>query len=164
MKKILKTIAWILLITLVIIQFIHPKRNKADGEQPNQIAKVYAVPEDVHSILAKACLDCHSNNTRYPWYCNFQPVDWWMDDHIRKGKKELNLDEFTNRSLRFQYNKIGEVVKQVKEGEMPLNSYTWMHKDAKLTMDEKTKLMNWAGAIKDSMKAKYPIDSLVKKK
>lgn len=159
-----KKILIFLLATLVVIQFIHPKRNKADGEQPNYIAKVYAVPEDVHSILAKACLDCHSNNTRYPWYNNFQPFDWWTTGHIRKGKKNLNLDEFTNRSLRFQYNKLGEVVKQIKEDEMPLNSYLWIHKDAKLTMDEKTKLMNWASAIRDSMKAKYPIDSLVRKK
>ena len=160
----LKKILLFLLAVLIIIQFIHSKRNKANGVQANYIGKIHTVPEDMHSILAKACLDCHSNNTRYPWYCNFQPFDWWITGHIKDGKKELNFDEFANRSLRYQYNKMKETVEQVKKNEMPLNSYLWIHKDAKLTTDEKSKLINWATTIIDSMKAKYPIDSLVRKK
>ena len=160
----LKKILLLLLAALIIIQVFHPKRNKTEGEQPDYIGKLYPVPEDVHSILARACLDCHSNNTRYPWYCNFQPVDWWIAKHINDGKKDLNLDEFIKRSLRFQYNKMKDVVDLVKKEEMPLNSYTWIHKDAKLSMTEKNILVNWANAIRDSMKAKYPIDSLVRKK
>ena len=160
----LKKILLLLLAALIIIQVFHPKRNKAEGEQPDYIGKIYPVPEDVHSILARACLDCHSNNTRYPWYCNFQPVDWWIAKHINDGKKDLNLDEFIKRSLRFQYNKMKDVVDLVKKEEMPLNSYTWIHKDAKLLTTEKNILVNWANAIRDSMKAKYPIDSLVRKK
>ena len=160
----LKKILLLLLAALIIIQVFHPKRNKAEGEQPDYIGKLYPVPENVHSILAKACLDCHSNNTHYPWYCNFQPVDWWIAKHINDGKKDLNLDEFIKRSLRFQYNKMKDVVDLVKKEEMPLNSYTWIHKDAKLSMTEKNILVNWANVIRDSMKAKYPIDSLVRKK
>ncbi len=160
----LKKILLLLLAALIIIQVFHPKRNKAEGEQPDYIGKLYPVPENVHSILARACLDCHSNNTRYPWYCNFQPVDWWIAKHINDGKKDLNLDEFIKRSLRFQYNKMKDVVDLVKKEEMPLNSYTWIHKDAKLLTTEKNILVNWANAIRDSMKAKYPIDSLVRKK
>ena len=160
----LKKISVFLLAVLVILQFFHPKKNKADGIQSNYIGKVYPVPGDVKSILDKACNDCHSNNTRYPWYCNFQPVDWWIAKHITDGKKELNFDDFSNRPLRFQFRKLEEIVKQVKENEMPLNSYTWIHKDAKLTIDEKATITGWANAIRDSMKAKYPIDSLVRKK
>lgn len=159
-----KKILLFLLVVLIIIQFIHPKRNKANDVQTNYIGKMHTLPEDVHSILAKACLDCHSNNTRYPWYCNFQPFDWWIAGHVKNGKRGLNFDDFNNRSLRFQYNKMKDVVEQVKENEMPINSYLWIHKDAKLTADEKSKLINWATAIMDSMKAKYPIDSLVRKK
>jgi hypothetical protein len=57
-----------------------------------------------------------------------------------------------------------ETVKLVKDGEMPLNSYLWIHKDAKLTQDEKDKLIGWADSIMDTMKARYPIDSLIRKK
>lgn len=153
-----------MLIALLVIQFFHPKRNKATGEQPNYIGKVYAIPDDVKSILAKACNDCHSNNTRYPWYCNFQPVDWWTANHINEGKRHLNLDEYISRPLRFQYHKLEDIIEQIKENEMPLNSYTWIHKDAKLTDEEKTKLISWAETIQNSMKATYPMDSLVRKK
>ncbi len=91
-------------------------------------------------------------------------MDWWLTNHIKEGKGELNLDEFNNRSIRYQYNKAGAIAKMVKEGEMPLNSYLWIHKDAKLTDDEKAKLIGWAEGIMHTMESKYPIDSLKRKK
>ncbi len=159
----IKKIFIFLLFALVVIQFIRPKKNKAAGAQPNYIGNAFAVPADVKTILAKACNDCHSNNTNYPWYANFQPVLWWLDKHIKDGKKELNYDEYTSRSLRYQFHKMEETIEMVKEGEMPLNSYTWVHKDAKISPEEKSKLTGWANSIMDTMKAKYPIDSLIRK-
>lgn len=160
----LKKILVFLLVALIVIQFIHPSKNKAEGMQSNFIGNHFPVPESVKAILAKACNDCHSNNTSYPWYSRIQPVDWWMNNHVQEGKRELNLDEYTNRPLRYQYHKMEEIAEQVKEGEMPLNSYTWMHKDAILTEAEKKELINWADGIRDSLKARYPIDSLIRKK
>jgi hypothetical protein len=160
----IKKVLLFLLVALIVIQFIHPRPNKAIGDQPNNIGKTHTVPDDVKSILEKACNDCHSNNTRYPWYSNIQPVDWWLDKHVQDGKKHLNYDEYTNRSLRYQYHKMEETIEMIKEGEMPLDSYTWVHKDAKLTREEKSKLTGWAESVMDIMKAKYPIDSLVRKK
>jgi Haem-binding domain len=162
--KIVKKIMLVLLVALIAIQFFRPKKNKADGPQPNYIGNVYNIPADVKPILAKACNDCHSNNTRYPWYSNFQPVLWWLNDHILDGKKHINYDEYTHKPLRYQYHKMEETIEMVKEGEMPLNSYTWVHKDAKLTAEEKAKITNWAQSVMDTMKARYPIDSLVRKK
>lgn len=159
-----KKIMLALLVALIIIQFIHPKKNKAEGSQPNYIGNNFTVPADVKTILEKACNDCHSNNSNYPWYANLQPVHWWMEKHIKDGKKHLNYDEYTNRPLRYQYHKMEETIEMIKEGEMPLNSYTWTHKDAKLSEEEKTKLISWAESVMDNMKSKYPIDSLVRKK
>jgi DNA replicative helicase MCM subunit Mcm2 (Cdc46/Mcm family) len=159
-----KKIMLVLLAALIVIQFIHPKKNKAEGPQPNYIGNVYAIPGDVKTILAKACNDCHSNNTTYPWYANFQPIHWWLEKHVKDGKKHINYDEYTNRPLRYQYHKMEETIEMVKEGEMPLNSYTWTHKDAKLTAEEKAKITGWAQSVMDTMKAKYPIDSLIRKK
>ena len=163
-KKILKYTALILSGIFIIIQFFHPTKNIATGNQPNYIGHTYPVPDDVKAILAKACNDCHSNNTRYPWYSKIQPIHWWLNKHIVEGKRQINYDEFTNRSLRFQYHKMEETIEMIKEGEMPLNSYTWTHKDAKLNEEEKTKLISWAESVMDNMKSKYPIDSLVRKK
>ncbi|TMI84338.1 MAG: cytochrome C [Bacteroidetes bacterium] len=155
-----KKILLVLLIILIIIQFIHPARNISKTGQPNNIATVYQVPDSVKRILDKACMDCHSNNTRYLWYFKIQPVDWWLTHHIDDGKDELNFDEFTNKPIRYQYNKLEESEKQIKEGEMPLDSYTWMHKDATLTEQEKNTFMNWAETIRNEIKGKYPADSL----
>lgn len=160
----IKKIFLFLLVALVIIQFIRPGKNKAEGPQPNYIGHVFNVPPDVKMILEKACNDCHSNNTKYPWYAQVQPVLWWLNDHIKDGKKHVNYDEYTSRSLRYQYHKMEETVEMIRDGKMPLDSYTWVHKDAKLSKDEKTKITNWANSIMDTMKSKYPIDSLIKKK
>ena len=160
----LKKILLVLLIALIIIQFIHPKPNKSSGNQTNYIGNTFSVPDDVKPILVKACNDCHSNNTRYPWYSNIQPVDWWLTNHINEGKKHLNFDDYTSRNLRSQYNKMKQTINELKENTMPLNSYTWIHKDAILTDAEKNKLMGWAKGIMDTMESKYPLDSLIRKK
>jgi len=158
-----KKIVFVLLIILIVIQFFHPARNKAEGEQPNNVSKLYPVSSDVKNILDKACMDCHSNNTAYPWYSKIQPVDWWMTHHVNEGKRELNFDEFATYNLRRQYHKLEEVMKQVKDNEMPISSYTWIHKDAILTTAEQNGLINWADSIRNEMKRKYPIDSLERK-
>jgi hypothetical protein len=92
MRKFFKAIAWLFLIALIVIQFFHPKENSSAGDQPNALAKRHAIPEDVQVILKKACDDCHTNNTVYPWYSKIQPVDWWLNDHIVEGKQHFNLD------------------------------------------------------------------------
>jgi len=160
----IKKISLGLLICLVIIQLIRPPKNSNAVDASKQISAVAAVPENVNLILKKACNDCHSNNTTYPWYSNVQPVYFWLNNHIKEGKREINFDEFASYRLRRQYHKMEELIEQVKEGEMPLSSYTLIHKDARLTDAEKATLTGWAQGIMDAMKAKYPIDSLVKKK
>ncbi len=160
----IRKILLVLLVALIAIQFFHPKRNKTTADQPYAIGKKYPIPDDVNHILTVACYDCHSNNTRYPWYSKTQPVDWWITGHVNDGKKELNFDEYTNRSARYQYNKIKKAIDEVKEGGMPLNSYLWIHKDAKLTQEQKDKLYAWANSVIDTLKAHYPMDSLVRKK
>lgn len=153
-----------MLVILIIMQFFHPARNIIQGAQPNHISKQYTVPPEVATILDKACNDCHSNYTTYPWYSKVQPVDWWMTNHILEGKRELNFDEFTLYNPRRQYHKLDEIVKEVKEGDMPLNSYTWIHKDAVLSEAEMNTLISWANGIRTEMKTKYPIDSLERPK
>jgi hypothetical protein len=152
-----------LLIAIIIIQFFRPKKNISEGPQPNNIATAYPVPENVKAILAKACNDCHSNNTRYPWYNNIQPVAWWLNDHVQEGKRELNFDEFTTYRLRKQYARFEQTKKLVDKGAMPLDSYTWIHKDAILTDQEKQALFSWADSSKAIMESKYPKDSLIRK-
>jgi len=166
MKKIIKPIALVLLAALIIIQFFKPERNLSSSETiaANDISKLYPVPQEVASILKTSCYDCHSNNTHYPWYSNFQPVAWWLADHVKEGKGELNFSEFASYRIGKQYRKLEKMNSEVKEGEMPLESYTFIHGDAKLNPAQKEKLMSWASEIRDSIKAHYPADSLQRPK
>ncbi len=113
--KLFKTVLIVLLVILIVIQFFHPKRNIAAIKSTTDIAALYHVPENVNTILYKACNDCHSNSTRYPWYANIQPVAWWLNDHIQEGKHELNFNEFATYPVRKQYHKLEEVSDKVKK-------------------------------------------------
>jgi hypothetical protein len=137
-----------LLAVLVIIQFIHPTRNTSVTESPNEISKYYEVPADIHRVLKKSCYDCHSNNTVYPWYTNIQPVGWWLQSHVNDGKGELNFDEFGTYELKKAKHKFEEIEEVIREGEMPLGSYTLIHRDSKLTAEQSASIAAWAGALK----------------
>jgi|SRR5689334_14531043 len=159
-----RRILLIIIIILIAIQFIRPAKNQSNDVLTSDISHVYTVPQNVSVILKKACNDCHTNNTVYPWYAQIQPVGWWLNHHIEEGKDELNFNEFGAYAVPRQYHKLEEVVEQVKEGEMPIWSYTLIHTNAKLTDEEKQTLINWAQGIRNTMKAKYPADSLVIKR
>jgi hypothetical protein len=161
--KIVKRILLILLIIFIVMQAFRPAKN-ISNDTTKDISKSYIVPENVQQILAKACNDCHSNHTRYPWYAEIQPVGWWLADHVKDGKKELNFNEFDKYRIARQYKKLEECMEQIKESKMPLPSYTIIHKDAILTDAEKQILYNWCEILRDSIKVTYPADSLVIKR
>lgn len=140
----MKKVGYVLVVLLLAIQFFRPEKNISTGVSENHISKKYETPEEVKIILDKSCNDCHSNNTRYPWYANVQPVAWWLNDHIEEGKGEINFDEFLTYPAKKARHKMEEVNEMVKEGEMPLNSYTWVHKGAVLSESEKLAIANWA--------------------
>ena len=146
-----KKVILIILGLLVIIQFIRPARNISTADSTNEISKHYMVPEDVKKIMQVSCNDCHTNNTNYPWYTNIQPVGWWMQWHVNQGKKHLNFEEFASYTPKKQHHKLEETEEQLKYGGMPLNSYLWIHKDAKLSPEQKDLLINWATALKEKI-------------
>lgn len=161
MKKILIGLGLI----LVVIQFFRPEKNLSD-DQRFDISTKYMIPDSVQAILKVACNDCHSNRTEYPWYAEIQPVAWWLNYHVTDGKRHINYSDFTSRPIAVQNHKFEETIEMVKEGEMPLASYTWLglHAGAKLTDTQRQLIISWAEAQMDSLKAQYPPDSLVLKR
>jgi hypothetical protein len=152
-----------LLVILVAIQFIRPARNNS-ANTAKDISTLYPMPDSVKVIVDKACADCHSNNTKYPFYASIQPISFWLADHIKDGKRHFNFNEFAGYRIAKQNHKLEEVIEQIKEDEMPLPSYTLIHKEAKLTATEKETLTKWCQQIMDTLKATYPADSLTIKK
>ena len=153
----MKPIRFILLIAgliFVAIQFIRPSRNKTGLMPDTDITKVVNLPDSVQHILKKACWDCHSDNTRYPWYFNVQPVGWLLSRHIKEGKSNLNFSEFVTYGPRQQMSKLDEIIDALSDNIMPLPSYKFMHKDARLGKSEVTQLINWAENAEDSISGK----------
>jgi hypothetical protein len=134
------------------MQLYQPARNESyEQELTANFTKMYDVPKNVETILRTSCYDCHSNNTNYPLYSYIQPARFFMEEHIKDGKKDLNFNEFGKYSKRKQDNKLEAIVKQIKSDEMPLASYTLIHKNAILTPTQKEEIINWIKKTKDSL-------------
>jgi len=150
----IKKIGLVILVVIITIQFIQPARNESGRVLSTDISKAYYLPRPVHELLKNSCYDCHSNHTNYPFYTNIQPVGWILSRHIKNGKTELNFSEFGSYSIRKQKNKLTSIVNSLKDGKMPLSSYTFIHKNARLTKDEKAMIIDWADKTKDSLSLK----------
>lgn len=142
MKKLLILFSSVLLIFL-LIQIIPVEKNESALAAGRNFEKEYHVPPKTAAILSASCYDCHSNSTRYPSYSEIQPAAWFMQKHIKDGKKELNFDDFINYSDRRKKAKIRSIISQIEKDEMPLTSYLLMHKEAKLTKDEKKQVVHF---------------------
>lgn len=160
MKKYIKPTLLGLLAIFLLAQFIRPAKNLSN-DLTHDIAQKYPVPDSVQAILKVACNDCHTNYTVYPWYAEVQPVAVWLANHVNEGKEHLNFSNFTARKIAIQNHKFEEIIEMVREGKMPLASYTWIHRDAILNDAQKQTLIHWAQTQMDSLKAQYPADSLV---
>ncbi|WP_224483263.1 heme-binding domain-containing protein [Robertkochia aurantiaca] len=148
--RIVKISLWILLGVFIIIQFIRPEKNiSTDITQNDLIVSTKPAPE-VEAILRSSCYDCHSNNTDYPWYSNIAPVSFWLNDHIEEGKEHLNFSIWEQYDNERKAHKMEEIAEEVEEGEMPLDSYTWIHGDARLTPEQVETLVNWAKGARTS--------------
>ena len=155
----IKKIFITLLVVLIALQFIRPAKNTT-GEKLNDVTTKYEMSDSVRIVFDKACADCHSNNTKYRWYTSVQPLALWINHHVDEGKHEFNINEFATYRIGKQNHKLKEVIEQIEEGEMPLSSYTLIHKEAVLTENEKATLINWCKTVMDTIHANYPEDSL----
>ena len=152
MKKHLKKIALALAVIFVGIQLIPTKLNLSDTISSSDFFEIYMAPQNIQKIIKTSCYDCHSNNTQYPWYSKIQPAAWLMERHINEGKEELNFSTFGDYSNRRKKGKLKSIISQIKDDEMPLWSYTLIHRNATLTEGDKLILNQWLNKIKDSLK------------
>jgi hypothetical protein len=150
-RGLLKGVLLLLFFVFFIIQFFPPDKNNSDMLAPNDITSMLEMSDTVQKIMKAACYDCHSNNTNYPWYTNIQPVGWWLENHIEEGKRHLNFSEFASIEPRNgkskrerQLKKLEDIKEVIEEGEMPLTSYTWIHKDSRLTEEQKQLIVKWS--------------------
>ncbi|RSK39351.1 heme-binding domain-containing protein [Mangrovimonas spongiae] len=148
MKNTLKKILFLLLAVFVIAQFFGPEKNDGDLVTLEPFLAETNPPEDVKLILKETCFDCHSSVTRYPWYSKITPVNYWLNDHIEHGKEELDFSKWESYSAKKKEHKLDEVGELVEKKEMPLESYTWVHKEAKLSDAQIEAVVAWVNKVK----------------
>ena len=136
------------------MQAVQPIANNSAHLLTTDITRIVNVPENALTILKNACYDCHSNNTRYPWYVSIQPIGWLLANHIKNGKENLNFSDFGAYSPRKQANKLRAIKTSIEEGSMPLPAYKMMHKSAMLSAEDKKVLIDWVVKSKDSLVTK----------
>lgn len=142
-----RKILWLLLIVFIAIQFIPVELNQSDSFSKENFIVTTGAPDNIASILKKSCYDCHSNHTKYPWYDKIAPISWWVASHISHAKDELNFEEWATYSLKRKKHKLEEIVEETEEGHMPLQSYLWMHSDAKLSENQLSELKIFISTI-----------------
>ncbi|MFD0863960.1 heme-binding domain-containing protein [Sungkyunkwania multivorans] len=149
--KAVKIIVIVLLVAFVGIQFMPVERNQSDGVPKTDFMLVNDVPSDIKNKLQVSCYDCHSNNTQYPWYNKVQPVAWYLENHIAEGKAELNFSEWAEYSARRKKSKLRSIVNQIINDEMPMDSYTLIHKEAAFSEEEIQQVIKYMENLKDSL-------------
>lgn len=140
MKKILLVGAIVCVALFVAIQFI-----PVDRTNPPVESELFA-PDEVKQVVRKACFDCHSHETRWPWYSQVAPVSWWVADHVEHGRGDLNFSRWPLFDLEARKHLLGEIEEEISQDKMPLKSYRLGHPEARLTPEEKEILLNWARA------------------
>ena len=135
-----------LLVVFVLIQFIRIDKNVSDTAL-SDIQTTMQASDEVMSIIEKACADCHSNNTNYPWYGEIAPVSGYLNWHVSDGKKHFNMTEWSAYNKDQKDHLIKDLKKELKNKAMPLSSYTLIHKDAKLSAEEYETMMNWVATL-----------------
>jgi hypothetical protein len=145
--KAYRKIGVLLLLILLVIQFIQPKRNIGEAVGEKDISKVYTIPADLHQTLIRKCYDCHSNSTQYPWYFFIQPIGWWLAAHVHDGKEELNFSEFKTYDRERAAHKLEELGEVIDEGSMPIKAYTLLHNDTEITNQEAKAIKTWLGSL-----------------
>lgn len=155
MKKLIKIILILALVALVVMQFIRPDKNETGYEGVKYFENETKLSQSVAGILKENCYDCHSNHTRYPWYAEIAPVNYWLADHVKDGKKHFNVSAWNEYSIKKKDHKLEELLEMIEEGEMPLDSYTWLH--GGLSEDEAMLILQWATVARLQYKAQLEV-------
>jgi len=146
--KLIKKILIALLVVLIIAQFFGPEKNEGDYASIEPFLTETKPSSEVEGLLKESCFDCHSSVTRYPWYNNITPVNYWLADHVDHGKGHFDVSKWNTYNTKKKDHKLDELIEMVEAKEMPLNSYTWTHTEAKLTDAQIKSIIDWAKGVR----------------
>ncbi|NQY68611.1 MAG: heme-binding domain-containing protein [Flavobacteriales bacterium] len=134
---------------LIVPQLFQIDKSRPEVNPAKDIIAILDPPEDIQKILKNACYDCHSYETKYPWYTSVAPISWWIGHHIEEAREELNFSTWADYAPEKADHKLEEIGEEVSEGKMPLDDYVDMHPEAELTKEEREALADWADSMRE---------------
>jgi hypothetical protein len=146
-----KRIGIVVLVLLVAIQLIPVAKTNPATDTTKTLLAGNNVPAEVSEIFQRSCQDCHSNRTTWPWYSHVAPVSWVVASDVNGGRRHLNLDEWGSYSLEQKQSRLTKICEELKSGDMPDSKYLWIHRNAKLTDQQRTTLCDWPEAARKGL-------------
>jgi cytochrome c551/c552 len=138
MKKWVFRISALLVAAFIAIQFVPVVRSNPP------VASDAPMAGELKAVMRRACYDCHSNETVWPWYSYVAPFSRLLAKDVREGRRELNFSEWNQYAENRRARKLKEIVEQVEKGKMPQWYYVMMHPRAKLSASDKEMISKWA--------------------
>ena len=151
MKKWLRRIFWSLVVILVVAQLIPVPRTNPPVDASKTLAATTSVPPQVAAIIERSCQDCHSSLTKWPWYSHVAPVSWVLYFDVKGARNMMNLSEWGTYPVRRQDTRLGDIVEQITSGNMPDSKYLLIHRNSKLSDQDKKTLTDWADASRKNL-------------
>ncbi len=136
-----------LIILFVVMQFFRIDKTNPQSDPANDFIASTNPPTEIAVQIKESCYDCHSNNTRYPWYTNVAPVSWYVKNHIDEGREHLNFSEWGNFDNRRKEHKLEECIELVSKDIMPMSDYVMMHSKSELSPEKKQALLDWLKSV-----------------
>lgn len=159
----MKKILIILLLAFIIIQFFRIDKNNPAPTPQMDFLTIKNTPESTATLIRNGCYDCHSNETKYPWYSNVQPIAWFLQNHFEEGRKELNFSTFATYEPKRQAHKLNEAIEMIELGKMPLDSYVLGHPEAKFTEAQKKELIEYFKMVESDTRNAHNLPAEEKK-
>jgi len=133
----------------ILIQLGQPDRSNPPIDQSMTISAQAEFKPPVSGLIRSACFDCHSNETRWPWYSYIAPVSWIVANDVREGRGHLNFSEWGKYPKSKRVLKLGQIYEQVSKGDMPIQKYLTIHTEARLTAADRDSITDWTERERD---------------
>lgn len=140
MKAAIQTAALAVTLGLAGTQLMHTPSTNPPVDPARSLWNDSNVHPSVAEVLRRACADCHSHETRWPWYSRIAPVSWMLEQHVRDGRAKLNFSEWSGQSQ----DQAEEIYDSVAKGKMPMAGYLFLHPNARLSAADRSLLQAWA--------------------
>ncbi|MGA3180604.1 MAG: heme-binding domain-containing protein [Verrucomicrobiota bacterium] len=150
-----KPVKWIFAAGLAAaagLQFLNPPLTNPAVAPGDDLMASNAPPAAIAALLRGACYDCHSYETKWPWYGHVAPVSWFLAGHVNDAREAMNFSDWPNDDPQAARKSFSRILRQVQTGRMPLRSYTWMHPASRLTPAQRQELADWAGKTAAALK------------